>query len=453
MWLTGLRPRRVAGLIACCSIGVGVLGLFSPAGQAAEGRPSKITPSNHRAGNGPVIRDDAAYEYAPTVMFENGKYRMWECAQVPGSPVKGDDILYSESDSPDGPFHAPGSSKPYVISFHGTGGNEFDGQHTCDPSVVKAGDTYYLYYGAAVHDGETSIGVASSKDGIHWDRVPGGPIVTASHQKNTGNKYGAGQPSAVFMGGKYYMMFTDTTGAGTVGQGAGQFFWRSADPTFRNGTDVYTGSGWQPRTDANSRSFSIANAFSADIQYSDQLKSWIVAHDNDPGHTTLTFLDNAQPKAQPYPEVNIDGRFAEGPGIVSTPDKHSVPGPACNKFPVDVIHADHQAPNNGPPQELRHYGIDLTTDEHCGGTSPSPTHGGGTHPSSPTAAPSHSSAAPSHGGVKPTSSQAGGAAGGSGGLPVTGANIGLAAAIGAALLAAGAGLYLLARRRRAVGQR
>ncbi|MGH3648679.1 MAG: hypothetical protein ACRDTM_16085 [Micromonosporaceae bacterium] len=42
------------------------------------------------------------------------------------------------------------------------------------------------------------------------------------------------------------------------------------------------------------------NAFSADWQYSFTLSSFIVAHNNDAGRTTLTFLSRANLASRPY---------------------------------------------------------------------------------------------------------------------------------------------------------
>lgn len=100
---------------------------------------------------------------------------MWYCAQDPQGTVPGDDILYAESPNLNGPFTAPGGGDPLIV-FEGRGDGSFEGQHTCDPSIVKVDGSYYMYYGA------------------------------------------------------------------------GQFAWRSADPTFATGTEVFTAEGWQAST-------------------------------------------------------------------------------------------------------------------------------------------------------------------------------------------------------------
>ncbi|ARF58357.1 hypothetical protein B1H19_32965 [Streptomyces gilvosporeus] len=324
---------------------------------------STLGTDSSRSSPGPVV-GSSAYDYAPSIMVD-GVYKMWWCGQTPEGKVPGDDILYAESAGPNGPFHARDASAPHQIVFEGTGTGSFDNQHTCDPSVVRVGGTYYLYYGAERHDGEpTTIGVASSPDGIHWTRLNNGrPIITPADQQHNQNTYGAGQPSALYLDGEFYLLFTDTTGAGALGNGAGQFAWRSPDPTFQSHVEVVTASGWQAKTDANSRGFSVANAFSADWQYSDALSAFIVAHDDAPGQTTLTFLGSRDLTTHPYAEVAIPGQWSEGPGIVSRPDKHSVaPGNNdCGRIPVDVFHSS----TGSPPQQLTHDGLDLLSGRSC----------------------------------------------------------------------------------------
>ncbi|AYY15139.1 LPXTG cell wall anchor domain-containing protein [Actinobacteria bacterium YIM 96077] len=165
------------------------------------------------------------------------------------------------------------------------------------------------------------------------------------------------------------MLFTDTTGAGAdPNNGAGQFAWRSPDPTFQTDVEVFTAEGWQERTSANSRSFSVVNGFSVDWQYSDALETFIIAHHNDEGVTTLTFLDGENLAEHSYEQVNVDGAWAEGPGIVSTPAQHAIDDPQgeCGRVLVDLMHASH----GEPPQDLVHKGIDVIAPIDC---EPEPT--------------------------------------------------------------------------------
>src|SRR5690348_373269 len=177
-----------------------------PATAAVATAPPSLGTDSYRSSPGPIV-GSSAYDYAPSIMVD-GVYRMWWCGQTPGGTVPGDDILYAESSSLEGPCHAPGSSAPHEIVFDGTGTGSFDNEHTCDPSVVRVGGTYYMYYSAERHDGEpTTIGVASSRDGIHWTRLNNDePIITPANQQNNQNTYGAGQPSVIYLNGEFYLM-------------------------------------------------------------------------------------------------------------------------------------------------------------------------------------------------------------------------------------------------------
>src|SRR6266498_2800682 len=144
-----------------------------------------------------------------------------EAAPEPTTNPPGDDILLAESASMDGPFAGPdGSGGTPIFSGSFTG---FDAVHTCDPSVLKVGGTYYMYYTGAAgdHAHGNAIGLATSPDGRVWTRANGGrPLVTSAGNVNRGNTYGAGQPSAIYVGGYFYLMFTDTTGKATGHNGA-----------------------------------------------------------------------------------------------------------------------------------------------------------------------------------------------------------------------------------------
>ncbi|MGN9846939.1 hypothetical protein ACTMTI_53520 [Nonomuraea sp. H19] len=298
-------------------------------------------------------------------MMADGPYRMWWCSQLPGGAVPGDDILYAESASPGGPFRAPDGGQPLRV-FDGTT-TGWD-QHTCDPSVVRVDGTYYMYYGGS-KDGSpdlTQIGVASSTNGLQWQRLnQGRPIITPSFEVDRANKYGAGQPSVIHLDGLFYLMFTDTTASGALDNGAGQFAWRSADPTFQSGVEVFTANGWQPRQAGNDRSFSVLNGFSVDWQYSDALQAFIVASNGpNSGGTVLEFLNRNDLRIRPYPDGLLPGTWTEGPGLASRPDKHATVTPQgeCGRVPIDVI----QSTATAPPHTLGHFGFDLLTGRTCG---------------------------------------------------------------------------------------
>ncbi|MGH3737890.1 MAG: hypothetical protein ACRDT6_20105 [Micromonosporaceae bacterium] len=352
-----LRAHKVKALsLAACGL-LGVSALVATGVQAEE----TLRIENWRSSSSNIDKG-SVYDYAPTVMKHGKVWKMWWCGGDPAGNVPGDDILYAVSSSPNGPFHAPGSSRPYKRVFEGKGGSGWDGQHTCDPSVIRnpSNGYYYMYYSGAVRDGVTRIGVARSKDGVSWTRLNyGKPIISPSYDVSRSNKYGAGQPSVTYAYGKYYLIFTDTTGRGAHSNGAGQFAWRSSSPTFQSGVEVFTRYGWRTKTSSNSRSFSVANAFSADWKYASKLGSFVLARNNEAGRTTLIFLKRTNLASHPYPALSVRNSWVEGPGLGSTPAGQVLPGTSCRKLAIELFNAAAIGSETRAPRALRRRAADL----------------------------------------------------------------------------------------------
>jgi hypothetical protein len=307
---------------------------------------------------------DAPYNYAPSVLWDGGRYRIWWCSQLGIANPPGDDILLAESASEDGPFAGPDGTGGTPIFSGSTGG--FDAVHTCDPSVLRVGGTYYMYYTGAAgdHAHGNAIGLATSPDGRVWTRANGGkPLVTASRDVDRGNTYGAGQPSVVYLAGYFYLMFTDTTGEASGHNGAGQFILRSPDPAFTRDVEALGDDGFRHVSDTSSRSRSVVDAFSADWMWSDALASFAIAHETHDG-TTITFWDWGF-RFQPYKPLLIPGPWREGPGLVRRGDGHAVVSTdnPCGKAPIDLVRASYEAPNG--PSGLRHFGLDVVDFDAC----------------------------------------------------------------------------------------
>lgn len=304
----------------------------------------------------------APYNYAPSVLLDDRRYRMWWCSQLPGAGPPGDDVLHAGAASLAGPFSVPGGPAGAVFSGERTG---FDAGHTCDPSVIAVGGTYYLYYTGAARDREhaNSIGVAESPDGVHWRRLSGEPVVGPSGERRRENDYGAGQPSVLYLDGRFYLMFTDTSGAAAGWNGAGQFVLRASDPEFTEDVEALTGAGFRPMAStASSRSRSIADAFSADWMWVPALEAFAVAHETVSG-TTITFWDR-EFSGHPYRPVLLPGVWQEGPGLVRTAEGHAPPPApgACGRVPVDVLRA---TTNASAPTALGHFGADVHAPRDC----------------------------------------------------------------------------------------
>ncbi len=307
---------------------------------------------------------DAPYNYAPSVLWDGGRYRMWWCSQLGIANPPGDDILLAESASMDGPFAGPdGSGGTPIFSGSFTG---FDAVHTCDPSVLKVGGTYYMYYTGAAgdHAHGNAIGLATSPDGRVWTRANGGrPLVTSAGNVNRGNTYGAGQPSAIYVGGYFYLMFTDTTGKATGHNGAGQFVLRSPDPAFTKNVEALADSGFRAVPDTTARLRSVVDAFSADWMWVDSLAAFAIAHETSDG-TTITFWDFGF-RFHPYKPLLIPGPWREGPGLVRRTDGHAVvtADNPCGRVRIDLVRATVEAPAG--PSGLAHFGLDVTGFDAC----------------------------------------------------------------------------------------
>ena len=375
----GQRPRSAAVLALCVLGAFGLSGCGTteaeepppptttttprPAAQPKAAGPTALGGDSGRGGAAVVAAGgrDAPYNYAPTLIQEDGKYRMWWCSQLGVAAPAGDDILLAETADLGTPFRGPdGTGGQAVFSGSRTG---FDGMHTCDPSVIRVDGTYYLYYTGAAgdHAHGNAVGLAVSADGKRWRRANGGaPILGAAGDVLRSNTYGLGQPAALYLDGRFHLMVTDTTAQGAGPNGAGQFVLRSPDPTFQSQVEVLGNEGFGPVGGPRERS--VVDAFSADIMWVAALDAFVIAHQTD-GGTSLTFWDRAF-RAQPHHRVLVPGPWAEGPGLVRdglghAPRSRTDP---CDRVPVDLVRATTV---RSAPTGLAHFGMDLTGTGAC----------------------------------------------------------------------------------------
>ncbi|WP_139320650.1 beta-xylosidase [Saccharomonospora sp. CUA-673] len=289
---------------------------------------------------------------------------MWWCSQYGSAPPPGDDILYARAEGLHGPFRGPGGGKPEAV-LSGSPGN-FDGKHTCDPSVIRVGGVYHLYYTGAAgsHAHGNAIGLATSTDGRSW-RKSDEPVVDAAHDIERDNTYGVGQPAAVHVDGWFYLMFTDTTGEAAGWNGAGQFVLRAQEPTFSGNVQALGPDGFADVDSPEApRQKSVVDAFSADLMWIDAMDAFAIAHQTDDG-TSFTFW-NSDFTAQPYEPVVLPVPWREGPGFVRTGEGHariSAEDP-CGRVPLDVMQATRIGKADAPT-DLRHFGTDVTGFDGC----------------------------------------------------------------------------------------
>ena len=127
--------------------------------------------------------------YAPEILVENGVYRMWYGAQGGDGH---DRILLAES--ADGlAWETKG-----VALDHGSA------NHVNDPSVVKVGDTFFLYYTRAPVDIRDEIALATSTDGRTWQEQG---TVFRPGADGAWDSLLVGRPSVLYEHGRFRMWY------------------------------------------------------------------------------------------------------------------------------------------------------------------------------------------------------------------------------------------------------
>lgn len=270
-----------------------------------------------------VISRPARYDYAPTVILDSsGQYNMWWCGLVRGG--MGDTILHLSFPTS---FLMGGNTinegdERAVFSKSG-GAVNFDAAHTCDPSIVKVADRYYMYFGGISEtkskendlSATTKLGVATSADGVVWERANGGKPILEPRMllKDDKNRYGLGQPSVIFLDGYFYLLYTDTVG----NDGSGIYILRSRKPLLKDEVEQWTDQGFVPidlRNHPTPKKF--LTGFSAEWAYIPSKKLFIVAMGakNKDGEV-MQLITFDQHSLKRKGAVDIPMEWTEGPGL------------------------------------------------------------------------------------------------------------------------------------------
>lgn len=325
------------------------------------------------------------YDYQPTAMFDEGKYKIWWC----GSPS--DVIRYAEADSPAGPWIPSGGE----IVFSATGNsNNFDGYLTCAPSVIKVGGIYYLYYEGYPYadqgfpnplgnENYNSIGVAWSNDGrsfndptgINGGRMNGGnPIVkprsldiARAHCSNLlgngggGYGYGTGYPSVSYVDGKFYLIRHDSSGVLEGGDAllghlcdnpilrpVQVYALRASNPTFTQDLEELRPTGWEPIISALEpfSDHGVTPAIiNAELVYDPLSQLFLMATGGKPSYTSLRFFpgnsgnnyENALYGGQVSTQLNLYGDGFQGPALFRRPNGQSIYTTQCKSYSWDFV--------------------------------------------------------------------------------------------------------------------
>ena len=85
----------------------------------------------------------------------------------------------------------------------------WDESAVADPDVLRIGDWFYLYYLGQNRARVQSLGLARSRDGVHWDKLRANPILEpALPGTGSPDENGLGEPAVWQERGAYWMLFT-----------------------------------------------------------------------------------------------------------------------------------------------------------------------------------------------------------------------------------------------------
>jgi len=135
--------------------------------------------------------------YAPTVIKEHGRYRMWY------SDVSAEPWIVRHADSDDGIHWRPTETPALVIDQDWERGRLFY------PTVIKEGDRYVMWYGAywSGRENTTAIGTAVSLDGLTWVKAPDNPVFTPDERRPWESHYTTSQSVLKQDGGSWRMWY------------------------------------------------------------------------------------------------------------------------------------------------------------------------------------------------------------------------------------------------------
>ncbi|MDE1853575.1 MAG: hypothetical protein KGI38_07500 [Thaumarchaeota archaeon] len=211
-----LLSIRKAGALA---MAVGLIVITVPLGLAASSGPSQVMQACSPSLQNPVINNSMpffinsstgrffAYGYSyyqPFVMRNRTGYTMWLTVEHQNSSLVTQGIY--TANSADGVHWA---INPSPLLTNGAKGS-WDSGTVYSPWVVWNG-TMYLMYFTGVNSTVTSrsIGVAFSRDNVHWTEYPGNPIVKGG--PGAYDAYWARFPSVIYENGTYKMWYTGHT--------------------------------------------------------------------------------------------------------------------------------------------------------------------------------------------------------------------------------------------------
>ena len=163
--------------------------------------------------HGTVIQH-TSYDYEPSAMYDNSLYKIWWNGHSPGGSTSyGDHVWYANS------TNGYTWSSPIVVLRPSP--NSADQLHVGAPSVLKVGNTYFMYYtgdqGLNGNSYYNSIFLATSLDGVTWNKYPNNtnpiPILSTAYDSRA---TGIPSSSVIYYNQTFYMYYWNSSYGLTV---------------------------------------------------------------------------------------------------------------------------------------------------------------------------------------------------------------------------------------------
>jgi predicted GH43/DUF377 family glycosyl hydrolase len=132
-----------------------------------------------------------------TALFDGGEFSYWYQAGPRDLPSIG------LARSPDG---RTWRKEPAPVLTPGPRGS-WDERGVADPYVIRAGPRLYLFYLGQDRAQRQRIGVARSRDGLHWEKLRTNPVLGLG-DAGAFDENGLGEPAVWIAKGFYWMLYT-----------------------------------------------------------------------------------------------------------------------------------------------------------------------------------------------------------------------------------------------------
>jgi sucrose-6-phosphate hydrolase SacC (GH32 family) len=136
-----------------------------------------------------------------TVLHDGENYKLWYASSV--EVGQSDTLQIGYATSPDG-INWARHPEPVLSKGDPT---DWDGKWIESPSVLKENNYYRMWYSGVSNEWRFGIGLATSSDGIHWDKFAENPVLSHGGDSEI-DGLGVYAPSVIKIGEKYWMFYT-----------------------------------------------------------------------------------------------------------------------------------------------------------------------------------------------------------------------------------------------------